>query len=512
MKSKQSEVVMSFNSDKHKSGGESIEMLMFNGKKGEFELAELSFENGKAKVERNPKKCLHCHGAPPMIKPMMEGFPIWPQQIPSIEDEVLGGSSDDAQMKALLKEIKHADQEYKKTGKFSRMAALKPYLDLNERLLENFKGKRTAVIGTQDSLGLRGDSFDGAGAKITSEYMNLNHCRIKTLLANEKITPQNPIIQNQLKSIIQSDCGLRAELLPENLKTRIREYYINAYDMDKNTSLEDVKKRLLSDTGNRINNYFDDRKGRKFWNIEKFYREEKGLSDKDAYDAAKEEMGKITGRFGPTNFDSFEVGIYTDFRMLLEPLGVPVNQFSMGIDPALYGLQGMRNELKAFFDDRTTRMSCSDLNEELAELVEDEGNHLSDEILCNGGESKLVSEQYVMDFIGQNFDVANETVRKDLRENVKKTFQTCATCHSSEALGAPKLPFNNIKKMDEIFSRQSGQIGNLQEKIIRRIARPAGTPGAMPLLMPQLEQKKQDDITNYLKTFARREYVTRNDF
>ena len=510
MKSSNSEFVMSFNSDHSRAGGESIEMMRWNAKKGMFELAELSFEDGKPKLEKNPEKCMHCHGDTPLTKPMMDAFPIWPNQLPPVQDQVIAGSSEHKRLKTLLGEIESAVNENKRDpSKFSRLAALEPFLNNNRSIMQDFTRARELVIGDSGTTN-RGTSFGGAGAKITAELMDLNHCRISTLLKNPEVVPDNEIVQNRLDALFGgSRCGFEADDLPEQMKKNIQDYYIASLDLPPASSFKDVADAVGKDTESRIDSYFEDRKGRHFWNIERYYREKEGMSEADAYQAASKQMEQQDRTVGTDNFDTFETETYTKMRLLLEPIGVPLDQFSMNIDPSFFGLSGLEFELMDHYSSMREQrvVGCSDIEANFRAL-KDQAKIDPSLIACMAEPEGRTDESKVMDFIISGFNSGNAAFRDSLREQVEDVFLSCSGCHSSEAFGAPLLPFDDISKMDGIFQRQSGQIGNLQEKIIRRIHRADGSPGQMPLFGGRLSDEDLKAVTDYLGTFQKREYVT----
>ena len=49
-KSEFSEVIFTFSDGKHHSGKNAIEMMFFNGKRGQFELAEINFDSGNLTI------------------------------------------------------------------------------------------------------------------------------------------------------------------------------------------------------------------------------------------------------------------------------------------------------------------------------------------------------------------------------------------------------------------------------------------------------------------------------
>jgi hypothetical protein len=87
MKSPNSELMVTFNTDPKAKGYNTIEMMRWNGKQGRYEFQELNFGEGgdKPHVDASGAKCLECHKSPDP-RPNWDTYRAWAGVVPSRDD------------------------------------------------------------------------------------------------------------------------------------------------------------------------------------------------------------------------------------------------------------------------------------------------------------------------------------------------------------------------------------------------------------------------------------------
>lgn len=87
LKSPNSELMVTFNTDPKAKGYNTIEMMRWNGKQGRYEFQELNFGEGgeKPHVDATGAKCLECHKSPDP-RPNWDTYRAWAGVVPSRDD------------------------------------------------------------------------------------------------------------------------------------------------------------------------------------------------------------------------------------------------------------------------------------------------------------------------------------------------------------------------------------------------------------------------------------------
>jgi len=324
------DVTFSFSHSDKGSGSKAIEMLFYHPQKGEFELAEINFESGKAKVERNPSKCLHCHGKPPNIKPMME-FVQWPNAIPNTGSFNKHDDDDKELLKNMVK-LQRDVFEAAKNDKDERLDYLAPYF-------RNHIGVRDlATTGSFENFDptYRYESIGNSAQDFTSNLGSLNECRINRTISH---TPVKDLIFIGLSDCFnspdnndfqaQESTQILEKMLGEDDKKAIMEYYCKRHQNDPAYcgSFKKLFEKIKSDYKRRVDKAFLEKLQRGV--IVKAMR--KGLKGKDLTDFLKEKGVQSDSLFGKGGTD---LNKRVWFQILLEPFGIDLNLLTMTIDSA----------------------------------------------------------------------------------------------------------------------------------------------------------------------------------
>jgi hypothetical protein len=83
LKSPNSELMVTFNTDPKAPGYQSLEIMRWNGRLGRYEFQEVNF--GEKKVDLSGSKCMECHKEPSM-RPNWDTYRAWAGVIPSRDD------------------------------------------------------------------------------------------------------------------------------------------------------------------------------------------------------------------------------------------------------------------------------------------------------------------------------------------------------------------------------------------------------------------------------------------
>ncbi len=87
LKSPNSELMVTFNTDPDAPGYKALEMMRWNGKQGRYEFQELNFGDKGAKphIDATGAKCLECHKSPDP-RPNWDTYRAWAGVVPSRDD------------------------------------------------------------------------------------------------------------------------------------------------------------------------------------------------------------------------------------------------------------------------------------------------------------------------------------------------------------------------------------------------------------------------------------------
>lgn len=104
LSSKDGKYVIAFSGDIKNHASSAIEELSFEESSAKFELREISLASGTLTAERNPQKCIQCHGSDP--RPIWDAYDMWPGAYAGNNSRSFG-ENDEKGIKAFRKEMSH---------------------------------------------------------------------------------------------------------------------------------------------------------------------------------------------------------------------------------------------------------------------------------------------------------------------------------------------------------------------------------------------------------------------
>lgn len=544
LKSPNSEIVMSFNS--HPSpdgdvtklrGGKAVEMQVWNGVRGVWELVEIDFSEGKPKVERNPTKCLNCHGFGQNTRPNFDAYNFWSQTKPFFRGMLRPGTQEAAEYLEFLKKIKADADARKAGGPATRFSVLEPMLKVNK--IEDIEAKLNAGesfrlrVDTSNGMSSNGD---GAAAVNLFDQMYLtNHCRLANLSTNPKHNPFAEQMKYALTGAVNGCINGNNDLktfLPEPLIKKMENYYKGMGF--GNGSFEDVKR----DMEEKQQDYYEDRIGRKLWNMEEIHLKKIQESDeyknkiaaangdeqkiyeieiaaeKEAYRLAKVEMEIHRKTSNGVTDKEESIALLGPLRYLLDANGVDTSMFSISVDPQSYTFGDFFFNIKRFGAFKELEgESCESLRAKSKEALQ-EGDVL-DQMLafkapCNPDYQGALDPAWKKNLDDVEKQALKQS-RQEMKSKVEDTLMTCAMCHDNGINGAPPIPFGDFDQLDRMLEKQSGELGDMGTRIWKRVIRHGDKRGSMPMNMGQLENEEIETIKKYLESFPSRNYVRRID-
>lgn len=475
LKSRNSELVVSFTAHGENRGGNKVEVMQWNPEEAKYDLMEISFSaNGteKPKVTRNPDRCIECHGKP--SQPVWDPYRFWSGQVPFHEDTISGKDSIEAKWyRNYLEKIKN------KEGRFKHLEA--------HTTPENFDRALQGgsyQVGGKNAGRNQFSSTDGVASNMSNQMIRQNACRVMNEMA------ERPDF-NQIKYALAgglNGCTNLDDFLPSTLVRNAQDYFQrHGLAQDKNAfSLP----KLQQDTKNRLDNSTVDKLAAQRW----FFADQ-GLSEAEIN---KEIDSHNDVAFGYRNFETSSRNI-ASLRYLMLPLGVDVNRWSMAIDKMSFGHGEIFNQYASQpVISSLTRQSCE-------QLAEQSRNALADRAAPDN------SKDYVCDFnrdemilgaAGGAIEKINEAV---LEKSVAGHFGDCYYCHDSGTPGkspsdnVPYMPFGDMKAMKKFVQDRPG----LDARIMSRITRHSNEPGQMPQGGQPLSKDAISDVKNWFQAIMR---------
>lgn len=464
LKSPNSQLVLSFNSDPSHRGYDRIEVMSWNEKIQKFDFIDLQFPEDqkavpgfvsipsisqKTVVSKNPTTCLKCHSEP--AKPNWDPYNFWAGQTPFNRDTLSANSPENEIYANILTRIKNGE---------SRFRHLKPHNSV-DAVLENISKGKTFSLNSPDNPG------DGPGVRVFDQLSKLNFCRVGSELNTH---PQKDLFKFAYAYV--NRCGLPAEnAMPDWVKQKAANYFESRGIKDANGKFS--MEALMADTKIRQDTVIADKKARQKLFFERvFQSEEKALAAMNARPMENKE----------TSLSSV-----LPYRYLLEPFDVRVSAWSMSIDPATYTFadvfslagQGPVVELGDLNCDELKAKSLETLN---AAKPPEQAKINSDCTSCN--DFKSLAEQKAISLVSE----LNETAIKNHAATVFKKYG-CVECHDPAdgfTFGAPDLPFSQMIKMDKLLQENRGALATFGDLMWSRITRDAQAPGRMPSSGPPL--------------------------
>ncbi len=459
LKSPNSELIVSFNSDPKHRGYQHIEVMFWNEKNQNFQFIDLQFPADQAKVPggggppltkaqvtRNPESCLKCHGNSP--RPQWDPYNFWSGQTPFNRDTLTGGSPENEIYANILRRIKNGEDRFRH---------LQPK-DPIDQTLENIKNNQTMQLTT--------DNYDGPGVEMFDQLTPLNRCRV----ANElKSYPQLKPFSATIQSLKKCTTPV-AELLPQWAKDQARDYFEGRGIKNPSTGEFDYK-ALQEETSNRQISVFNDKLARQRLFFEKYF----GSAEK-----AEKAMTARETENREASLDSI-----TRLRYLLEPLGIPVNSWSMSLDPETYTFADLfsASETLVHVGEASNTLNCEQLK---AKSLADLANANPTRYLAAEADNcvRKIAEEKAVTLVASTAKDVLRTKMLALLEKYK-----CAACHVDDEyfMGAPTLPFRSGEKLDEMMHKnRGGGLANWDSIMWSRIMRGESAPGRMPAMGPPI--------------------------
>lgn len=391
LKSPNSELMVTFNTDPKAKGYNTIEMMRWNGKQGRYEFQELNFGEGREKphVDASGSKCLECHKSPDP-RPNWDTYRAWAGVIPSRDDmmEMHGqdrrfdkskGMQPDAKAYLNFLDQMVADKE---SGKKSRIAMLDVPFDDKRQMKEYVQAaggkkftpreqvdlikKQVQEKGfyrikhfpdkeeAQNSRAKMAFNFDGKTAEWSGpsqftfdQMLAQNMCKVTTDLRKNK-----NFDRFKYPLALMMACGQKdTAFFPESFKKEVMDFYKG----NKYQNLGDIdpaKKPKTDPTFDALNELLrqdtlashDHANGFKYNRHEKFLKsyltevEKENPTDADAEAKFYSEQVSTPTQYGFHAIEDFGgvKGVpensgetLSAIRMLLEPMGIPVSHWSL---------------------------------------------------------------------------------------------------------------------------------------------------------------------------------------
>jgi hypothetical protein len=391
MKSPNSELMVTFNTDPKAKGYNTIEMMRWNGKQGRYEFQELNFGEGgeKPHVDATGAKCLECHKSPDP-RPNWDTYRAWAGVVPSRDDmmEMHGENQQFDKSKGMQPDAKaylsFLDQmvKDKEEGKKSRIAMLDIPFDEKRQMAEYVKAAGGKKFSPREQLdlikkqindkgfyrikhfpdkdeaeekgGRMSFNFDGKTANWAGpsqfafdQMLAQNMCKVTTDLKKHKNFDKFKYPLALMMACGQKNTGM----FPESYKKEVLDYYKgNKYsalgDVDPakkpktDPSFEDLQQLVLEDTtaSHEHANGFKFNRHEKF--LKSYLTEVERSPATEAEATAKFYSEKVSTPY-QNNFHAIQdVGgvkgvpeASTDelaaIRLLLEPMDVKVSHWSL---------------------------------------------------------------------------------------------------------------------------------------------------------------------------------------
>lgn len=163
MKSPNSELMVTFNTDPKAKGYNTIEMMRWNGKLGRYEFQELNFGEGgdKPHVDASGTKCLECHKSPDP-RPNWDTYRAWAGVVPSRDDmmEMHGENQEFDKSKGMQPDAKaylsflEQMADDKEKGKNSRIAMLDIPFDEKRQMAEYVQAAGGKKLSPREQIDL----------------------------------------------------------------------------------------------------------------------------------------------------------------------------------------------------------------------------------------------------------------------------------------------------------------------------------------------------------------------
>lgn len=497
LKSPNSDVILSFGTDPSLRGWDAIEMTVWNGETAKLEMAELRFpedtrderlrSGGRATVERNPQKCVVCHGEDRNW--VFDPYRVWGGHIPWSEDALNRGSIEVDWYKRFLNNVSEGQSRWRHLRPMETVQEIDAALASTGRYQIKAPQSETTQPSNTPSLDL------------SHQILIYNGCRVANELA------ERPDWESIKFAVAGATHGCNPLSFLDADGTRgAREFFEErgiGVDSDGNFSYDG----LTADTVAKQSSLVADRVGRQQWIFEKY-------SDM-GFEGAKAEISLAADNLlrkdrefttGTNRFPGFENSQreVTASRYLLEPLGVDVSRWSMAIDRETYSHV-------EFFREISNAKPIADVwaaaDRDCDKLAERSRAALAG---AATRQPRADAEGYcpptVLD--DQAVILARQLEPVALRGGAQAVLGRCSGCHTSGALGAPKLPFGNMDELEDRIRRTKGEPGDFGERIWGRVSRYPEAAGAMPARGAHLSNEDKVTLRAWMNSVPARTPTT----
>lgn len=508
-----SDIRISFNTDKGQRGYNNIEISRWDPDKKEFIYEELTFdsEGQKPPKHHGDLACTTCHGNPP--KPNWDTYNYWAGVIPFNKDTVVKGSVEE---EWYLDFLKKTEEEPNPNNRLSYLTPIENREQVKKELEEN-------GFITRQFLNSSGNPQFGSAGGIATELFDRLQDRQRCSEANQ-LSKDNKFDQfKYLLAGIENGCSVE-NFVPDWFHVVANDYFygtLNEFQHEKNSDdlySKNIEK-LREDTRKRQIQIRKDKDSRQRYFIEK-ETGSKEISDKE-FELQIEKIGLNAIGIAPGKFQE-NIGednnSLANYRYFLEPFGAGVSRFSTSIDPTTYSFADL------FMGGYLSQEARSEIEKELTA----KGESFNCEALQKASQEKL-SEENVMADLFKTSSVAckdKKEIEKSLvalDNDLSGEFASlvdiqarnifngkCASCHKANTFndldysvgGAPVIPFNDLDALKGYLSTPRSKLLGMTDIIKDRVNRPHNIPGVMPLTdIANLSADEKKYLTVWLEQF-----------
>jgi hypothetical protein len=497
LKSPNSEITLSFNTDVNLSGGDRVEALIFDAENAKYEIYEVDFSGTEPKkvnasdeaffeqagrkkkpaVHKDPSKCIACHGDP--VRPIWQPYRFWTGQTPFLEDTLVKNSIETEWYMNYLENIKSKKPRWRHlTPPFTQEQAEKAINSTGKFEIPNQKAKAKEFSET-----------DGSGNDLSNQFLDQNSCMVINNLKKRNDW-------NQIKYLVSGllyECSPVSKFVPETLMNEAIAYNVRrGIGLDENGKFnfynlsQDTKRRLDEST------------------VYKADAHKAHLRQHISEDEVTKEFSiRQSIGYGFRNWENERsVDVISNLRFMLQPLGVDVNRWSMDNDPNSYAhgavFSNYRQEpiIQEILEESNN--DCDKLAKKSMEAI---ANHklIEDPLALKNNEcdyEKINNTEYIKSFMV----IGKEALKLKVEETFVK--QGCTYCHhkrsSSEAVyidNIPELPLGDSNRFEELFKKRPALMNALQD----RISTPPEAPGHMPPFGGSLTTQEIAEIKAYFE-------------
>ncbi len=336
LKSPESEVLVAFTEDPKAPGGQTIEVIRWDGKNAKYKFESIDFSKGKAQVDLSGKNCVHCHKE--NLRPNFDDYPAWTGFLPPKLDVVdressQVGSPPTPSSQAYLDTMKRIaiERDHAAQGKPpSRLSFLNiPYVDTDPR-------PATPLTDTQKIKAIEKSIQNNTESKGGLFGYRIPHDLAATQIINNSAKTSStagPAAFTFDQLVSQQVCQITNRLKEDPNFSKFK-YALSGIILCKNTSLFDYLKSDVDRDERRENQKIISNKLKKI--------REQMTEDENKTNAARQErhfkfltetlnMGKTQSELDSKKIasESDDQDLISQFRVLLEPFGVRTGDWSM---------------------------------------------------------------------------------------------------------------------------------------------------------------------------------------